>query len=531
MTLNILKKGLLVIALPIAVQVVLVGLLLYLQERRDRALRWAVHTKEVIAKIETVHRRLLEGSTAVRIAVVAPHPSVGDSVRGAFDPVLQVIDELRSLVADNATQQARIDRFAAEVRAFMQWQADQEQKVQAGKRNEAFEQFDEGVRLLAHARTTLDAVLAQENALDRLRMDRLARSAVVQRSVLLAGAGALLAANLLLAYLFLHGVIKGLAVLRDNTRRFAAGKSLHEPLPGSDEIADVDRAFHEMTGNLEEQRQENEMFVYSVSHDLRSPLINLQGFGEELSIACRELEKLLRRDDVPPEVRQHGHSLLTNDIGSAIRYIQTAVGRLARIIDALLRLSRAGRVEYQWQQVDVATVVQRIVDSLKDTITGKRAQVQVAQLPPAWGDPTAVEQIFANLIGNAAQYLDPDRPGIIEIGGTAAPSSGTIAGSIVYYVQDNGLGIPESSRQRIFTAFSRFHANVPQGEGIGLALVRRMVERHGGKIWVETEAGAGTTFFVSLPDRSWTGSEPDPPDTARDVVPQAGFPTWQPSRS
>ena len=117
-----------------------------------------------------------------------------------------------------------------------------------------------------------------------------------------------------------------------------------------------------MADNLGQQKQENEMFVYSVSHDLRSPLVNLQGFSEELSLSCRDLRELFRRDDVPEPVRRRGLQLMDRDIEESIRFIQAAVGRLARIIDALLRLSRAGRVEYQWQEVNLAAAVGKIVD-------------------------------------------------------------------------------------------------------------------------------------------------------------------------
>jgi signal transduction histidine kinase len=203
---------------------------------------------------------------------------------------------------------------------------------------------------------------------------------------------------------------------------------------------------------------------------------------------------------VPEAVRRRGLALLDRDIEESIHFIQTAVGRLARIIDALLRLSRAGRVEYQWQVVDVAAVARKIVEALHDTISARKADVDVRELPPVWGDPTAVEQVFANLIGNAVQYLDPARPGRIEVGSTGGETMvGIPAGLRVYYVQDNGLGIPQAYHQRMFTAFNRLHAETAQGEGIGLALVRRMVERHGGRIWLESAEGVGTTFFVALP--------------------------------
>ena len=258
----------------------------------------------------------------------------------------------------------------------------------------------------------------------------------------------------------------------------------------------------------------------------------MQGFSEELSRSYRELEGLFQHDNVPPTVSRAGLQIMTENIADSIRYIQTAVGRLGRIIDALLRLSRAGRVEYELQTLHLAGIIQKIVDALHDTIVGKDAEIIVGELPPPRGDPTVVEQIFANLIDNAVRYLDPARPGKIEVGSTAAFSSGKIAGLHVYYVKDNGLGIPEAYQQRVFTAFSRLHANVAQGEGIGLALVRRMVERHGGKIWLESKAGAGTTFFVALPASAPDGA---PQDVAvqqlATQVPRGESHSWQPTRS
>jgi signal transduction histidine kinase len=115
-----------------------------------------------------------------------------------------------------------------------------------------------------------------------------------------------------------------------------------------------------------------------------------------------------------------------------------------------------------------------------------------------WGDPTALEQVFANLIGNAVNYLDPAREGQIEIGTTPAPPG--VHSLRIFYVRDNGLGIPAVALPRLFNAFQRLHGNVAAGEGIGLALVRRVVERHGGRVWAESKEGVGTTFYLSLPE-------------------------------
>ena len=198
-------------------------------------------------------------------------------------------------------------------------------------------------------------------------MEQLRASSIQQVWTLIGGGVAIVVSTLILALLFLQGIIQRLTILRDNARRFSEGRPLKAPLTGRDEITEVDRAFHEMADNLSQQKQENEMFVYSVSHDLRSPLVNLQGFSEELSLSCRDLEVLFHGENVPAGVRERGLRLMTNDIEESIRFIQTAVGRLARIIDALLRLSRAGRVEYQWQSVDVSSTVRKIIEALHDT--------------------------------------------------------------------------------------------------------------------------------------------------------------------
>ncbi len=164
-----------------------------------------------------------------------------------------------------------------------------------------------------------------------------------------------------------------------------------------------------------------------------------------------------------------------------------------------MRLSRVGRVEYRIQPVDVEATARRVVESLAGAVKGRKAEVVVGAMPPALGDPTAVEQIFANLIGNAVAYLDPARPGRVEVGALDSAAGAVPAGQRTYYVKDNGLGIPKEYQDRVFLAFKRLHSNVAQGEGVGLALVYRMVGRLGGKIWVESAAGEGSTFFVTLP--------------------------------
>ncbi|MBX3441767.1 MAG: PAS domain S-box protein [Planctomyces sp.] len=266
-------------------------------------------------------------------------------------------------------------------------------------------------------------------------------------------------------------------------------------------VADRTRELETLNRRLAEQIRENETFVYSVSHDLRSPLVNLQGFSHEIEAGCGSLRGLLADDRIPEDVREKSLRVLDDELQEAVEFIQAAVTRLGGIIDALLRLSRAGRVEYQQQAVDAGALVRRAVQASAASIASRGAEVVVSDLPVLWGDPTAIEQIFANLLGNAINYLDPARPGRIEIAAEpgACVRPGRAGRFQTCFVRDNGLGIPRAHGRRIFSAFQRVHPGAAPGEGMGLTLVKQIVERHGGDIWFESQEGAGTTFFVTLP--------------------------------
>lgn len=255
----------------------------------------------------------------------------------------------------------------------------------------------------------------------------------------------------------------------------------------------------EANRDLGHKNAENEMFVYSVSHDLRSPLVNLQGFSKELDKGCQALATILADESLPPAVRDQGSALLDGKMTKALGFIQSAVLRLSGIIDALLRLSRVGRVEYRPEAVDVQKMVARVIGAMQGTITERGATVTAGGLPSVWGDPTAIEQVFANLVGNALTYLDPARPGVIEVGCLPPVAAGVPDGFRVFYVRDNGLGIADGHRAKIFQVFQRAHPHVAKGEGMGLAIVSRVAERHRGRVWVESAVGEGSTFYVTLP--------------------------------
>ncbi|BCS31310.1 hypothetical protein TBR22_A05100 [Luteitalea sp. TBR-22] len=249
--------------------------------------------------------------------------------------------------------------------------------------------------------------------------------------------------------------------------------------------------------DLAATNRENELFIYSVSHDLRSPLVNLEGFSRELAAAADGLRTLLAQEDVPAPVRSRAAAILEDDVAAPVRFIRTAVGRLSGIIDGLLRLSRAGRVEYQPSPLSLAPLVSRIAESMQATLAETGGQVRVSALPVVHGDPLAIEQVFANLIGNAVAYARPGVPVRIDV--AAEDDLASSDAFTVIRVSDNGRGIAEAHAEQAFQPLQRLHPGVGHGEGMGLAIVRRVVERHGGRVWLRSEVGAGTTFYVELP--------------------------------
>ncbi len=241
---------------------------------------------------------------------------------------------------------------------------------------------------------------------------------------------------------------------------------------------------------LMQKTTENESFVYSVSHDLRAPLVNLQGFSEELVLTREALERTIRDERVPADVRQRAELLLTSEFNESIGFIRNAVQHLGNIIDGLLRLSRVGRVEYSLEPVALRPIVSDILASMHTTIVGVHATIEVGELPQVVGDRNAIGQIFANIVGNALRSLSPNRPGVIRI--TASHDDPPVIS-----ISDNGIGIPEQYRKKIFRVFQHVHP-ARGGEGMGLAIVQRIVERHGGRIWFESTRDVGTTFFFTL---------------------------------
>lgn len=245
---------------------------------------------------------------------------------------------------------------------------------------------------------------------------------------------------------------------------------------------------------LAAKNEELQSIVYVASHDLKSPLVNIQGFSGELSRTCEQIDELLRDEKMPPEIKRQLAPLLDEDIPESIKFIRAGAVKMQALLNGLLEVCRVGSAVLQIQALDMNSMMNHIIASMQYQITDSGADLTVDDLPGCIGDTDHVNQVFSNLLANAVKYLDPDRKGEIHISGRVED------GESIYCVRDNGLGIAPQHQQKVFEIFHRLEPDGDvEGEGLGLTIALRILERHEGRIWVESEPGKGSKFFVSLP--------------------------------
>ncbi len=263
------------------------------------------------------------------------------------------------------------------------------------------------------------------------------------------------------------------------------------------ELAHASLSLQEREADLREANDEAQRFAYIVSHDLRSPLVNIMGFTSELEAlrgdTFSRLEALRGPNPDPADTKADAQ--LSADFDEAISFIRTSISKMDRLINAILKLSREGRREFKPERVDMMALVEAIKANATVQAEAANAVITTSRLPPIASDRLALEQIFSNLVENAIKYLRPGVPGEIEV-------SGRVNGpTVVYEVRDNGRGIDSKDRERIFELFRRAGTQDKPGEGIGLAHVRALVRRLGGTITLTSAPGKGSTFSVVLPKR------------------------------
>ena len=237
-----------------------------------------------------------------------------------------------------------------------------------------------------------------------------------------------------------------------------------------------------LIGELENKNTELERFTYTVSHDLKSPLVTINGFlGYLEQDAISGNTERLRKD---------------------IQRIHEAVNKMQRLLNELLELSRVGRMMNAPEKIPFADLVSEAMNIVHGQLEARGVSVQISSpletqpnLPVVYGDKPRLVEVLQNLLDNAAKYMGAEAHPHIEVG-----QHGDENGKLIFYVKDNGIGIAPQYHERVFGLFDKLDPK-SEGTGVGLALVKRIIEVHGGRIWIESELGQGSTFYFTLPEK------------------------------
>ncbi|MBZ0134946.1 MAG: PAS domain-containing protein [Planctomycetes bacterium] len=304
---------------------------------------------------------------------------------------------------------------------------------------------------------------------------------------------------------FLKGAVLAIDALRSDGEDFRAAVSINAFRTAEGHkfvwlLKDVspelrhEKERQSLTRALEEKNRELESIIYASSHDLRSPLVNLQGFGRELRHACEEIRGALNGVELTDQQQQKLHSILEARIPEALGFIDASSRKMDQLIRGLLKLSRLGREELHLKVLDMNKLVQDVKNALEFSLREREVEFEVGDLPCCIGDEALLNQVITNLIDNAIKYLDPARRGHIKVYGRARGRQSE------YTIEDNGIGIPHGMLEKIFEVFHRLNPQSDvKGEGLGLSIVRRILDRHNGSIRAETSDGIGIKFIVTVP--------------------------------
>ena len=489
----LLAAGFLVLVAISVASVILVN-----RARQDNAL--VVHTVGVENQINTVLLEIRRAESAARGYLLTYGTQFLNDHEESVSKVVPDLDKLAQLTSDNPVQVENILKLRSAIEQRLSEFAQEMDFIKRSEQGKAAELVSEAAAggTSKVIRATGAAMLAEENRLFAERTDKADRTQVLASSVTIAGSSCVIA-------------LAGLSIFL--VRRSARARDEAEARL-RDINLNLETTVEERTADLREANEEIQRFAYIVSHDLRSPLVNIMGFTSELEELrgdiFRRIATLARSessappapenasDDAEPAL-QGADRQLSEDFGEALSFIKSSIGKMDRLITAILNLTREGRREFQPVAIDTRELIEGIAATVAHQAAEASAQIRIEPLPAIVSDRLALEQIFSNLIDNALKYLKAGVPGDIAVRGR------TKLGFAIFEVGDNGRGIDPKDHQRIFDLFRRAGTQDKPGQGIGLAHVRALVRRLGGTIAVASELHRGTTFTITLPAK-WSAS-------------------------
>lgn len=488
----LLAAGFLVLVAISASSVILVN-----KAREDSGL--VVHTVEVENQTNALLLDIRRAESFARGYLLTSGPEFLREHEAAVAAIIPDIDKLARLTADNPVQAENVKKLRSAVEARLGQFAMEMDFVKQGQPAGAVALVREAAagNTSSTIRDMALAMRAEEQRLFWLRTLNADRTQQLASLVTITGSGLVIA-------------LAGVSIFL--VRRSARARDKAEALLRDNNI-NLEATVDERTADLREANDEIQRFAYIVSHDLRSPLVNIMGFTSELEELRADIFKriaALSRSAASAEpvpvaagesepVLKGQDTQLSQDFSEALGFIKSSIAKMDRLIGAILNLTREGRREFEPVEVDTRELIEGIVATVAHQAAEAEARINIEPLPHIVTDRLALEQIFSNLIDNAVKYLKPGVPGDICVRGR------TKLGFAIFEVTDNGRGIDPKDHQRIFDLFRRAGTQDKPGQGIGLAHVRALVRRLGGTMSVQSELNSGSTFTVTLPIK-WTAS-------------------------
>jgi signal transduction histidine kinase len=482
---------LLAAAFLVLVAISTLSVVLVNQAREDND--WVVHTLEVENQISTLLLRIRTAESTARSYLLTDEQRFLDEYQAAVANILPDVDKLAKLAGDNPVQVDGSNRLREPVRARLD---EFEKAIDFARRHD----IAGGTAMLRSSDTgasarrigeIANAMRTEEERLFDLRTKTADRTEQLASTVTVVGSGLVV----------LLAAISIFLVRRSTRARDEAEAQLR------DSNLNLEATVDERTADLREANNEIQRFAYIVSHDLRSPLVNIMGFTSELEELRSDIFRRIAalhfaaapssspqgaEEDVASALDASDRQLLS-DFSEALEFIKSSIAKMDRLISAILNLTREGRREFEPVRIDMRELIEAIVTTVAHQAAEAEAQIRIEPLPEITSDRFAVEQIFSNLMDNAVKYLKPGVPGKIFVRGR------TKLGYAIYDIGDNGRGIEPKDHQRIFDLFRRAGLQDKPGQGIGLAHVRALVRRLGGTMSVASELDNGSTFTVTLP--------------------------------
>jgi signal transduction histidine kinase len=446
--------------------------------RNDKDREWVRHTYLVVGKLQTVRIDITQAETGQRGFMLTGQDRYLKLYGAGVNQVRQDMTELRDLTSDNSGQQQAIQRLDPLIAARL---AELGDGIEVRKRSgllagvEAVTRANNGEKWMGQIAAQIGEMRQTETKLLSRRLDTAAASARKIKVAIVCGNA--------LAILIL--LVAGFVIHRETSRRNRAEQNLKH----------VNERLERRTADLSETNIELESFAYSVAHDLRAPLRHIAGYSNVLV------------QDYGPQLDEEGLRYL-GKIGDGAQ-------EMGRLVDDLLSLSKIGRQQLSLQKTPLDSILRQVVEDFAPECSGREVEWRIGALSSADCDPALMKQVFANLVSNALKYTRKREHAVIQVGQTKQNHERVI------FVRDNGVGFDMQYVGKLFGVFQRLHkARDFEGTGVGLAIVQRIIRKHGGRIWAEAKLDQGATFFFTIgsPENK-TSKEPEFPVIFPVIVP------------